>query len=173
MKGTKFLLSFWLSTATFCLLQVLFGPGGLSETARLREQDTRLDTRLTALRDENARLTARYESLRTSAEAIRLEARALGYFRPGDTPVRTLDGAEFRLPPDAPDMASVPPFAGEGADSRWFFRIAMPLLFGLYYSLFHLIERLKPSKTTLPALRPGPRLNLPAPFSTGLDFFRK
>jgi len=173
MKGTKFLLSFWLSTVTFCLLQVLFGPGGLSETARLREQNTRLDTRLVALRDENARLTARYEALRTSQEAIRLEARALGYFRPGETPVRTLDGAEFRLPTDEPDLSSVPSVAVQGADSRWFFRIAMPLLFCLYYAMFHLIERLKPSKQTLPAVRTRSVLNLPAPFSTGLDFFRK
>jgi len=161
MKGTKFFLSLWLSIATFCLLQIFFGPGGVVETARLREQNTLLDRRLTALEDENARLTARYEGLRTSIDAVRLEARALGYFRPGEIPVRVLGGAEFRLPSDEPDLSTVPPVPDIGADSTWFFRIALPLLFLVYYALFHMISRLSPSATLLPTVREASRTDLP------------
>jgi len=172
MKGTKFFLSLWLSIATFCLLQIFFGPGGVVETARLRDQNTLLENRLTALRDENARLTARYEALRTSAEAVRLEARALGYFRPGETPVRTL-GAEFRLPSDEPDLSTVPPVPDNAAASSWFFRIALPLLFVVYSLLFHLVSLLWPRETSEPTTLPAVRRSLPFPLIRGVDFFRK
>jgi len=173
MKGTNFLLSFWLSVATFCLLQIFFGPGGISETVKLREQNLRLESRLTALRAENARLTTRYEALRTSSEAVRLEARALGYFRRGETPVRTLGGAEFRLPSEETDLSSVPPLADGRSDSSWFFRIALPLLFFVYSAMFHLIVRLWPRDAVFRPIRRGSGQNLPVPVSTGLDFFHK
>jgi hypothetical protein len=128
---------------------------------------------LTALREDNARLTARYEALRTSPEAVRLEARALGYFRPGETPVRTLDGAEFRLPSDEPDLSTVPPLAEAGPNTTLFFRLALPLLFFVYYAIFHLAARLWPARSTLPALRREPFNRLPAVLNAGLDFFRK
>jgi len=173
MKGKKFLASLWLSIATFCLLQILFGPGGLTETLRLQEQNARLENRLAALREENARLTARYEGLRTGSESVRLEARALGYFRPGETPVRTLDGAQFRLPSEEPDLSMIPPLPDQGAASTLFFRIALPLLFVVYYSLFHLMERMWPSHRRTELALVVRKINLPVPLRTGLDFFRK
>jgi len=173
MKGTKFLLSFWLSMVTFCILQIVFGPTGLTETARLRDYKSRLETRVLALQEENLRLTGRYEALRTSTEAVRLEARALGYFRPGDTPVRTLDGAAFRLPSDLPDLSTVRPKPVLDSEATLFFRLAWPLLFLVFFSFFHLMGRLCPQtdqeKESL--LRSLPAL--PAPLQTGLDFFRK
>ena len=177
MKGSKLVLSFWLATAAFCLLQILFGPGGLSETAHLKDQQVRLEARLVALKDENRRLTARYEALRTSQDAVRLEARSLGWFQPGETPVRTLGGAEFRLPSDEPDLSTVPPLGTDPGASSLFFRLAWSLLFVLFSAFFHLWNRMWP-RADQPSVRvPLPRLSLPAPLQnrlqTGLDFFRK
>ena len=173
MKGTKLLLSFWLSTVTFCLLQIVFGPTGFFETARLKDYRNRLEMRVVSLQEENLRLVGRYEALRTSNDAVRLEARALGYFRPGKTPVRTLDGAAFRLPSDQPDLSSVPTRRTLDPETNLFFRVAWPLLFLVFYTFFHLWGRLwpdpdqqeEPPRRSLPAL--------PAPLQTGLDFFRK
>jgi len=173
MKGTKFLLAFWLSIATFCLLQIVFGPSGITETARLNEQNSRLEARLTALREDNARLTARYEALRTSPTAIELEARSLGYFRPGETPVRTLDGAEFRLPSDEPDLSTVPPLADSSASTSLFFRLALPLLFLVYFGSFHLASRLWPARSPGTELVLRARNSLSVVLNTGVDFFRK
>jgi len=173
MKGTKLLLSFWLSTATFCLLQILIGPGGITETSRLREYRARLETRLEILQDQNTRLTTRYEALRSSPDEIRLEARSLGYFQTGEVPIRTLDGAGFRLPPDEPDLSTVPPLDESRLVPPLFFRLAWPLLFGVYYALFFLAGRLWPSLDRWEPPSPTPRPGLPVPWESGLDFFRK
>lgn len=173
MKGTKLLLSFWLSTAAFCLLQILFGPGGLSETARLKDQQAKLEIRLEALKQDNQRLTGRYSALRTSVDAVRLEARSLGWFQAGEIPVRTLDGAGFQLPADAPDLTPVPKIPAGTLDLSLFFRLAWPLLFLSFYALLHLIARLWPRHDHWNELVRTGRLNLPVPFQTGLDFFRK
>lgn len=173
MQGTKILLSFWLATATFCLLQILFGPGGLSETDRLRDQKARLETRLAALGEENERLAARYEALRTSPEAVRLEARSLGWFSPGEIPVRTLEGLEFRLPSEEPDLSTVPVLSQTEPDLSLFFRVAWFLLFVLYYSFFLLWSKLWPAETRPEPRYPVLRNNLALPLQTGLDFFRK
>ena len=166
MKGKKFLLAFWLSSAAFCFLQIVFGPGGFTETARLKEQQGRLESRLEVLREDNARLTARYKALATSPEAIRLEARALGFFRPGEIPIRTLDGAEFRLPTEEPDLSTIPPLASVSSDASLFFRVAWPLLFLVFYTLFWLVERMWPVDRRTESL-------FPIPFQARLDFFRK
>lgn len=173
MKGTKLLLSFWLSTAAFCLLQILFGPGGFTETARLREQQARLDVRLEALKEDHLRLTARYEALRTSAEAVRLEARSLGWFSAGDIPIRTLDGAEFRLPPETPDLSLVPKLGPSALDLSLFFRLAWPLLFASFYTFFIVLSKIWPPQDRWDDLIRSGRQNLPVPLQSGLDFFRK
>jgi cell division protein FtsB len=181
MKGSQFLLAFWLSTASFCLLQIVFGPGGITETHRLEEQKTRLEARLGELQAENARLAARYEALRTNPEAVRLEARALGYFESGEVPVRTLGGAEFRLPPDDPHLSRIAPIAGGSHDTSLFFRLAWLMLFLVFWGTLNLFSRLgfrlgraAPEPETpagnLPAVRSEERL--PAPWF-GVDFFRK
>lgn len=164
MTGAKLLISAWAATAVFCLLHIAFGPGGWTETSALREQQARLATRLEALQAENLRLTARYEGLRTSAEAVRLEARALGYFARGEVPVRTLEGASFRLPNPGPDLSGVPPLASERAEISLFFRLAWPLLFIVVHLLQVLAARLRSRGTEAER-----SLALPG----GLDFFRK
>jgi hypothetical protein len=173
MKGTKLLLSLWLSTVAFCVLQILFGPTGFTETARLKEYRTRLESRLSALETDNIRLIGRYEALRTSSEAVRLQARTLGYFRTGDTPVLTPGSVGFRLPSDQPDLTLVrkPPSNDPGLTV--FFRLAWPLLLLSFVTIFHLWERLRPP-AELEEEAPPPLLEkLPAPLPTGLDFFRK
>jgi len=173
MQGSKIVVSLWLATAAFCLLQILFGPTGLTETARLRQQQEKLSLRLTALKDENAALTARYEALRTSAEAVRLEARSLGWFARDEIPVQTPGAAAFRLPEEGPDLRLVPPLDPSEASSSGFFRIAWPLLFVLFYSCFIVIGKIWPPQGGVPALWQGPPGNLPDRWQTGLDFFRK
>ena len=171
------LLSFWLSTASFCILQIVFGPGGITETQRLERQKIQLDSRLAELQAENARLSARYESLLTSPEAVRLEARSLGYFEAGEVPVRTLGGVEFSLPPEDTHLSRIPPAASSSQASTLFFRLAWPLLFLVFWGALHLFPRLsstpqppRPSDEKLPAIRAAG--HLPAPWF-GLDFFRK
>ena len=173
MKGTKLLLSFWLSTAAFCLLQILFGPGGLGETARLLEQKARLEVRLEALKTDNLRLTARYEALRTSEAEIRLEARALGWFQRGEIPIRTLEGSEFRLPSDEAEFSAVPRLVKDDADLTVFFRLAWPVLFATFYALFYLAGKLWPPREQWESVLSTARNALPPPLQTGLDFFRK
>lgn len=173
MKGTKLLLSFWLATGAFCFLQIVFGPGGIMESARLSDQRDKLELRLEALKAENARLTARYEALRTSPEAIRLEARALGWFRANEVPVRILEGPEFRLPSEAPDFSSVPRLMEETSGMSWFFRLAWPLLFASFYAFFLLVERMWPDRFLWQEWWDRRRTTLPVPLQTGLDFFRK
>jgi cell division protein FtsB len=181
MKGSRFLLAFWLSTASFCLLQIVFGPGGITETQRLDDQKARLESRLVELQAENARLAARYEALRTNPEAVRLEARALGYFETGEVPVRTLGGAQFRLPPDDSHLSRIAPIAGGSSDTSLFFRLAWPLLFLVFWGTLNLFSRLGFSLGRAPSAPEIPSGNLPAVRSSerlpapgfGVDFFRK
>jgi len=173
MKGTKLLLSFWLSVVAFCVLQIVFGPTGLIETSSLKAYQVRLESRLISLQQDNLRLSGRYEALRTSSDSVRLEARSLGYFRPGETPVITLDGAAFRLPSDEPDLSVVRPRPGNNSETQLFFRLAWPLLFLVFLSFFHLLGRLWPAGRPSDEPFVSPMKSLPAPLQTGLDFFRK
>lgn len=125
------------------------------------------------LKAENLSLTARYEALRTSAEAIRLEARALGWFAPGEVPVRTIAGAEFRLPSDGADLSTVPRLGESPNDLAWFFRFAWFALFAIFWTILYLLERMWPALGRWEGLWSRPRSNLPVVLQTGLDFFRK
>lgn len=172
MKPAHLVLSFWLATLSFCVLQILFGPTGISETLRLQERSQALAQRLAALQEDHLRLSARYEALRTSVEEVRLEARALGWFGVDEVPVRTF-GSTLRLPADEPDLSTVPREPAAEANTSFFFRIAWPLLFFLYCAFFVLASRLWPSnRGILEAVR-ATSGNLPVPLQTGLDFFRK
>lgn len=172
MKPTHLVLSFWLATLSFCVLQILFGPTGMTETKALQEQSQKLAQRLVALQEDNRRLSARYEALRTSAEEVRLEARSLGWFAPGEVPIRT-QGTSLRLPPEEPNLSMVPRLSREGSDPSFFFRVAWPLLFFLYSAFFAVTSRLWPSPQGRMGALEGSSSNLPVPLQTGLDFFRK
>jgi len=144
----------------------------MSETVVLREQSQKLAERLTALEEDNQRLSARYEALRTSVEEVRLEARSLGWFAPGEVPVRT-QGATLRLPPEDPNFSMVPRQPKEGSDTSFFFRVAWPLLFFLFSTFFAVASRLWPPRWAGMGPLGGTTSNLPVPLQTGLDFFRK
>jgi len=158
MKGSRFLLALWLSTACFCALQIVFGPGGVTETRKLERQKALLDVRLAELQAENTRLSARYDALKNNPEAVRLEARSLGYFQSFETPVRTLGGVSFQLPDDETHLSRIPPVADENRSTSLFFRLAWPLLFLVFWGTLQLIPRIAAPQ-------------LPSPFR--LDFFRK
>ena len=158
MKASRLLLALWFSTACFCALQIVFGPGGITETQKLERQKALLDVRLADLQTENARLSARYEALKNSPEAVRLEARSLGYFQPSETPVRTLGGVSFQLPDDETHLSRIPPVTDENRSTSLFFRLAWPLLFLVFWGTFQLIPRF--AAPQLPSL-------------FGVDFFRK
>jgi cell division protein FtsB len=173
MNPTKLVVCAWLATACFCLLQIFFGPTGWTETERLKDQKRLLDQRVASLQQENLRLNARYEALRTSQDAVRLEARSLGWFLARETPVRTLGGAVFKLPSDEPDLSTVPRLADGGPNTALVFRLAWPLLFTLFYALFYLVARLWPRTEEFSLVYSKKHTNLPVPVQTGLDFFRK
>ena len=74
----------------------------------------RLEQNVVDLRDRRDRLVAQAETLRRSPDAVALEARRLGYYRPGEVVVR-IEGVELpstaqspgvvvRNPPSAPDL---------------------------------------------------------------------
>ncbi|MEI8093189.1 MAG: septum formation initiator family protein [Spirochaetales bacterium] len=142
MKGKKILLSLWLATAAFCLLQIVAGPNGFLVTAKLQDDAQRLDKRLSALAEDNARLQARFDALQSSSEAVRLEARRLGWFRAGEIPVKVMEGQGFHLPTKAPDFTLALPSATE-APAEVFFRLAWFLFVALFWGLLTLWDLLR------------------------------
>lgn len=173
MRPSKIVLSAWLATGAFCLLQILFGPTGLTETLRLKQVQHQLDLRLADLRKDNADLTARYEALRTSGEVVRLEARRLGWFRPGERPVLAPVGTTLALPSDRPNLTPVVVDELDPQALSVFFRLAWPLLFAMFYTALVLWSRLRPEHGGALVVFQGPPGNLPARWLGTLDFFRK
>ena len=134
MKGKTLLISSWLATLAFCLLQIVAGPNGFGVTEQLRSDLTQLDENLVALEAENHRLQAKFDALRTSPTEVILKARVLGWYRPGDVPVQVLEGRPFTLPePPVPR----PPVPGPlPAVSDVFFRAAWFLFFVAFWGIF-------------------------------------
>lgn len=77
----------------------------------------RLERNVAELRDRRDRLVAQAETLRRSPDAVALEARRLGYYRPGEVVIR-IEGSEapsaaqspgvfVRNPPSAPDRGAI------------------------------------------------------------------
>jgi hypothetical protein len=159
MKGKKILLSMWLATAAFCLLQIVTGPNGVLETARVRSDVERLDRQLVALENDNLRLQARFDALKTSSQAIELEARQLGWYRAGDIPVKVIQGQSFRLPEAAIDLTLVLPAPSEPLPDG-FFRLAWFVLIALFYGLISLLDLLLERDILPRSLVPGLRLDL-------------
>lgn len=139
----------------------------------LHKEQTRLESKIEALQLENLRLTSQYEALRTSPEAIRLEARKLGYFRPGDIPVRTLGPMGFQLPPPRLDAISIPAKIVTDTNTALFFRLVWPMLFMIVWVMLWGVERLRgATKTKSFVLHETPPA-LPVPVHTALDIFHK
>jgi len=159
MKGKKILLSMWLATAAFCLLQIVTGPNGVLETARVRSDVERLDRQLVALENDNLRLQARFDALKTSSQAIELEARQLGWYRAGDIPVKVIQGQSFRLPEAAIDLTLVLPAPSEPLPDG-FFRLTWFVLIALFYGLISLLDLLLERDILPRSLVPGLRLDL-------------
>jgi hypothetical protein len=159
MKGKKILLSIWLATAAFCLLQIVTGPNGVLETARVRSDVERLELQLVTLEADNQRLQAHFDALRTSSQAVELEARQLGWYRAGDIPVKVIQGQGFRLPEDSLERTLVLPTPSEPLPDG-FFRLAWFVLIALFYGLISLLDLLLDREILPRSLVPGVRLDL-------------
>ncbi len=83
-RRTRLFLSIYLGFAAYCLVVFVFGRTGIVASNELRHYKTRLETNLSQLEDINTHLADRFDSLRTNAETIRLEARQLGFLEPNE-----------------------------------------------------------------------------------------
>jgi cell division protein FtsB len=159
MKARKILLSLWLATAAFCLLQIVAGPNGILVTTQLQADAARLDARLAQLAEDNARLRQIYQALNTSAEAVRLEARRLGWFQSGDVPVKVVEGQSFQLPPESYSFTQVlqsPVVLLPDA----FFRLSWFLLVAVFWGVLSLLDLLREREVGTRALDLRGRLDL-------------
>ncbi len=162
MKGKTLLISSWLATLAFCLLQIVAGPNGLGVTGQLRADLVRIEANLVALETENHRLQAQFEALRTSPTAVTLKARSLGWFQPGEVPVQVLEGRPFSFPAE-PVPASVVA-AETPAASPLIFRAAWFFFFFAFWGFLTVGEVVlaRPELTRALALR--------TPFGRSLPF---
>lgn len=118
--GFRLFISLSVSVAVYFLLNVFFGAQGMLSYQELLDYRDRLSHNIEQMEDTRSRLTARAEELRTSAEAVRLEARELGYYEPGEQPVR-VDGFSQQAEPIQAGKLLAPP---SPADRQPLFRVA-------------------------------------------------
>lgn len=83
-RRTRILLSIYAGFVTYCLMVFFFGRTGVFATSELRDFRARLEANLSQLEKTNAHLADHFDALRSSPEAIRLEARQLGFLEPNE-----------------------------------------------------------------------------------------
>jgi cell division protein FtsB len=96
----KLLRLFFFLAAGFIvssLLTFFFGSGGIIEYLRLQRYRASLQANLDDLQGVHSRLLQELDALGTDPQRITLQARELGYFRPGERVVR-IEGA---VPPES------------------------------------------------------------------------
>lgn len=93
--------SCWMGLASYCLLSMTLGPSGMLASRKALEVSIHMRQNLHELADMNSLFTAQWEALKTSPEAIALEARSLGYLADDEIVVRIPDATSPVVPPSA------------------------------------------------------------------------
>ncbi len=88
MKGFRLLFAAAIGLITYLLLSVFLGQAGVLEYQRLSAYRARLESNMANLDQIQARLSERVQSLQSDPENVRLKARSLGYFEPGENLIR-------------------------------------------------------------------------------------
>ena len=88
MRLFRLLVAFYIGLLFNFVSTVFLGPTGLREYERLMEYRDTLESNISALQANNWRLNQEFKNLGTEAEKIRLLARDMGYFGPGEWIVR-------------------------------------------------------------------------------------
>lgn len=86
--GFRLFISTVVSIVLYLVLNGIFGDHGLLAYSDLLDYRDRLETNISSMEQTREELSATADELRSSAEAVRLEARELGYYRSGERPVR-------------------------------------------------------------------------------------
>jgi len=88
MRGFRVLFAAAIGLITYLLLGIFLGQAGVLESQRLLAYRSRLEANITDLDRIQAKLSERVQSLQSDPENVRLKARALGYFEPGENLIR-------------------------------------------------------------------------------------
>lgn len=132
------LLACYLAFLVFSGLQLVYGDHGFLAMEALAAYERQLDANLDGLQEKNRVLRMRYEALRTDPEAIRLEARRLGYYGPADLPIK-VSGLE--RPGAVETGAKVLEFSYANDFMDNFFRSIWFVLALMFYALLSVAER--------------------------------
>jgi cell division protein FtsB len=100
------LLAAYASFSAYCLLSLFLGPAGLIAYARLSENRAEMLSNLEELRGANDVLKSELAALRSDADRVEREARALGYLAPGEMAL-VLGQAGSTTPPPRFEAGSV------------------------------------------------------------------
>ncbi|MGO8694236.1 MAG: septum formation initiator family protein [Rectinemataceae bacterium] len=96
----RIVFAFCAALAAYCLLSALAGPAGAIAYRQLMERRAAMAENLGTLSLINTELRSRLDSLRSDADRAAREARALGYFRPGESEIVLAGGNSANAPLD-------------------------------------------------------------------------
>ena len=77
-------LAFYVSFLTFSLLTLFFGTTGIASMEKLNDRSRAITANLQELESRQEDLRATLSRLRSDPEAVTVEARSLGLYRPGE-----------------------------------------------------------------------------------------
>lgn len=103
MKGFRVLFAAAIGLVTYLILCTFLGQAGVLEYRKLAAYRDRLNANIAELDRIQSRLSERVLSLQSDPENVRLKARALGYFLPGEKLIR-LPGYDPNLQVTSPGM---------------------------------------------------------------------
>lgn len=83
-RRTRLFLSLYVGFVVYCLGVLFWGQTGVAARAELSHVEGRLEANMKNLQEINARLEREFEALRSDPATIKLEARQLGYYSPGE-----------------------------------------------------------------------------------------
>jgi cell division protein FtsB len=96
MRAVKYLAALWVGLALYALLSVTIGASGFSAYSQLEAERNKQQENLTALGAINKELEREMEALRYDRDTLTLEARNLGYGKPGEMFVRIVGLGAFK-----------------------------------------------------------------------------
>ncbi len=144
MKPRSAILALYACFLTFSLLSIFFGATGISSVEKLNDRKRAVSANLEKLDERQEDLKTILSDLRSNPEAVMVEARSLGLFRPEDN-VAYMNGPEqMKIRYDAGSVLRLQPLEKE---EESFLRIAS-LAVGILALLVSLVSRRSRSAAT-------------------------